>query len=324
MIDLPSTSTAALEVFLAPHLDDVALSAGGTVHRLAAAGAAVTVLTVCAGGPPEADLSAYALGLHARWGQAPEQARSAAADMVARRRSEDRAACRRLGAAWAHLRLPDLIYRRRGDGRWAAESDAQLFAGAAGVDGATVEALAQRLRRWLERAMRVGGAAGGGSEGGGSGGGVSEQGRLAGGGSARLWVPLGIGDHVDHHLCRRATERLAAVPSPRLTLRYYEDYPYAGDAAARARALAAPPGSGPWQPAPVAIDHADLAAKLDAVACFTSQISSFWADEAAMRAAVTAFTRAATDATAPDGTREGGGWEERFWVAGAGAPATPP
>lgn len=308
----PSTSTAAIEVFLAPHLDDVALSAGGTVHRLAAAGAAVTVLTVCAGGPPEADLSAYALGLHARWGQAPEQARSAAADMVARRRSEDRAACRRLGAAWSHLRLPDLIYRRRGDGRWAAESDAQLFAGAAGVDGATAEALARRLLRWLGRAM--GGAAWRSlrqrvtdrtvEDRGGSG--------LAGDRRLRLWIPLGIGDHVDHHLCRQAAERLAAEPSLGVALRYYEDYPYASDAAARAKALAAAPAGGCWRPAPVAIGGADLAAKLDAVGCYASQISSFWADEAAMRAAVRAFARAG----AGEETGGGAAWEERFWEVG--------
>lgn len=336
MTQTPSTATAALEVFLAPHLDDVALSAGGTAHRLAAAGAAVTVLTVCAGRPPEAALSAYALSLHARWGQPPEQALSAAAGMVALRRAEDRAACRRLGAAWVHLRLPDLIYRRRGDGCWAAESDAALFAGAAGVDEATVDALARRLRRWLGRAKGVGGSDGGGSDGGGSGAVGSdlrdaeavrsEDGGLEGGGLARLWIPLGIGDHVDHHLCRRAAERLAADPSLGLALRYYEDYPYAGDAAARARALAAPPGSRPWRPAPVAIDHSDLAAKLDAVACFTSQISSFWADEAAMRAAVTAFSgaRADEDGRTGDGEVDGGeaAWEERFWEGGERAATT--
>lgn len=284
-----------VEVFLAPHLDDAALSAGGSIHRLAAAGARVVVLTVCAGPPPEADLSPYALSLHARWGQPPAQALASAAAMVARRRGEDRAACRRLGAAHAHLRLPDLIYRRRADGGWAAESDAQLFAGAAGVDEATVEALARRLRRRLGRmAARR-------SEG-------SHDGHRL-----RLWTPLGIGDHVDHHLCRRAAERLAADRSPGLTLRYYEDYPYAGDAAARARALAAGPAGGAWRAVELAIGDADLAAKLDAVACFGSQISSFWTDEGAMRRAITAFGRAPS----------GDGWRERFWEVAEGASALP-
>lgn len=289
---------SAREVFLSPHLDDAALSAGGTLHRLAAGGAAVTVLTVCAGRPPESELSAYALSLHARWGQAPDEALKAAATMVARRRAEDRAACRRLGAACVHLKLPDLIYRRRASGAWAAESDADLFAGAAAVDTGTVDQLARRLGRWLTR-HELGAIRGSLA---------SATGPAASSGfprSVRLWLPLGIGDHVDHHLCRQAAERLAADHAGSVDLRYYEDYPYAEDAASRAKALESGPPDGRWRERRLPVSRHDLLAKVDAVACFASQISSFWSDEAGMCAALTDFARRA--AAPVDG------WAETFW-----------
>lgn len=289
---------AQRQVFLSPHLDDAALSAGGSIHRLSAGGTAVSILTLCAGRPPEAALSRYALGLHARWGQAPSEASSAATAMVARRRAEDRAACRRLGAAYVHLRLPDLIYRRRANGAWAAESDADLFAGAAGVDEGTVAGLARRLGRWLTRQGRPAFAGAPAS-------GTGEVGHSGSPEPVRLWLPLGIGDHVDHHLCRQAAERLAALHPGSIDLRYYEDYPYAKDVDARAKALESAPPHGRWMERRLPIDPQDLLAKLDAVASFASQISSFWTDEAAMRLALTDHARRAA---AP-----ADGWAETFW-----------
>lgn len=289
---------ATTEVFLSPHLDDAALSAGGTIHRLTAGGAAVTVLTVCAGRPPEATLSAYALSLHARWGQAPDEALAAAAAMVARRRAEDRAACRRLGAACVHLRLPDLIYRRRASGAWAAESDADLFAGGAGVDDGTVTQLARRLGRWLAR-HELGTVHGSLAPA------TGPQGSSGSPAPVRLWLPLGIGDHVDHHLCRQAAEWLAAGHPGSVHLRYYEDYPYAESAGARAKALESPPPDGRWRERTQPIDREDLLVKMDAVACFASQISSFWSDEAGMRQAITDFARRRSTTA--------GGWAETFW-----------
>ncbi len=288
-----SQAAAQPQVFLSPHLDDAALSAGGTIHRLAVRGVPVTVLTVCAAAPPEAALSTYAQALHTRWGQPTETARTTAAAMVARRRAEDRAACRRLGATVVHLRWPDLIYRREADGRWAAERDADLFAGAAGVDRAAAAALAMRLRRRLEQCPRS-----------------PSRSSVESAGPLRLWVPLGIGDHVDHHLCRLAAEALVSIHPRLVTLRYYEDYPYAGDNRARAKALSDAPVAGCWQALEFPIDAGDLAARLDAIACFRTQISSFWSDEQAMRAAVARFAK----------TGEGkAGWSERFWEVATAA-----
>ena len=72
----------------------------------------------------------------------------------------------------------------------------------------------------------------------------------------------------------------------RTALRYYEDFPYAAEVGAVAAHV---DGEGSWRGRRVALDEADLAAKVKAVACYRSQISTFWVDRAAMTAAVRAF-----------------------------------
>lgn len=97
-----------------------------------------------------------------------------------------------------------------------------------------------------------------------------------------LYAPLAVGRHVDHQVARRAVEGWA-MPAERIA--YYEDYPYAGTGGAVEAAV----GDGGWESRAVAIDEAAMGRKLRAIAAYESQISSFWADRAAMEAAVRAF-----------------------------------
>ena len=312
-------------LYLSPHLDDAVLSCGGLIHRQANAGEAVTIATVCAGDPPAGPISAYAAALHARWGLPPDGG-AATAEMVARRRAEDRAACARLGARIIHLGVPDVIYRRtEAGGTWTVEDDAGLFSGAARVDPALAADLARDIDGRVRDARGAGAPA-----------------------PLKVYVPLAIGDHVDHHLVRRAAERWWSLrdsdPGGAIHLTYYEDYPYAEDdaavaravgrAAASTRAAASRPAvdasrrpaalSASWPepvpsvsmpapgPAPAAawrswlaeLGEADLAAKVDAVAAYESQISSFWADVAGMAVAVRAFAVRRADRA---------GFAERLW-----------
>jgi LmbE family N-acetylglucosaminyl deacetylase len=94
----------------------------------------------------------------------------------------------------------------------------------------------------------------------------------------RVYAPLGVGHHVDHQIVRQAAE---ASGQP---LIYYEEFPYAED--------------------PQAVQAA-LEAKIAAIACYRSQISTFWASLTEMAAAVRAFA-GRTDRPA-----------ERYWVLGA-------
>jgi LmbE family N-acetylglucosaminyl deacetylase len=160
-------------VYLSPHLDDVALSCGGLVWEQVQSGDTVTIWTVCAGNPPEGELSPFAQELHARW--------QTGQDAIVRRVSEDLHSCRRLGARPYHFSLPDCIYRRSMlSGEFLYASDAALNDHLHPADAANI----LRLRAEIERSTQPG---------------------------AVLVSPLGLGNHVDHQLTRLALEGSSLV-----------------------------------------------------------------------------------------------------------------
>jgi LmbE family N-acetylglucosaminyl deacetylase len=252
-------------IYLSPHLDDAVLSCGGRIHQQSQRGERVSVITLCAGDPPQAALSPFAQALHLRWNTPREAA--------AIRRAEDRAALGLLGAEPVHWDVPDCIYRADPQtGAFLYASEAALF----GVWQAAEHPLAQRLAADIARHVHAHP-------------------------DSRLYVPLGIGNHVDHQLTRRAAEATG------LPLIYYEDYPYAAREpytalwAGRARAADGRALRPEW----AALDEADLAAKCRAVAAYVSQLSSFWASEAAMHAALRSFAEQVG----------GGPLAERLWAS---------
>lgn len=103
-----------------------------------------------------------------------------------------------------------------------------------------------------------------------------------------VYAPLGIGHHVDHQITHRAASGRAPT--------CYEDFPYAGNAQAA-------PEEGHWQEELSLLSEEALEARIAAIACYRSQISSFWADVAEMAAAVREFAERTGD----------GRPAERYW-----------
>jgi LmbE family N-acetylglucosaminyl deacetylase len=95
-----------------------------------------------------------------------------------------------------------------------------------------------------------------------------------------IYAPLAIGNHVDHQLLRHAAE---AAFSP-ATLRYYEDAPYVFKSAPD-RTL-----GGAWRAETLPLSPPALAAKLDAISCYSSQIGALFGSDAAMRQQVLSYT----------------------------------
>jgi len=153
-------------IYLSPHLDDAALSCGGTIHRQTQAGEEVLVVNVCAGVPDYRQLSPFAREKHALWGD-PE-------DVVVARRTEDRQALARLGAQVVYWDYLDAIYRTV-EGEFLYASEAAIFGEVHPAEGE----LLQRLRDDI--AALLGAHPG-----------------------ATLYAPLAIGHHVDHQLTRNA------------------------------------------------------------------------------------------------------------------------
>lgn len=155
-------------IYLAPHLDDVALSCGGQIASRTRAGQRVLIVTVMAGDPPTDVENDYIRSLHARW----ELGRDAAAQ----RRAEDIAACAILGADYLHGSIPDCIYRLNpADGMPIYLSDDDIFGDVHPAEQPLVAAIAQLLQALP---------------------------------ATRQWcAPLTVGHHVDHLLVAEAARR---------------------------------------------------------------------------------------------------------------------
>lgn len=225
-------------LYLSPHFDDAALSCGGQIATWTAAGQSVLVVTITGGDPPADAPSDTVRQLHARWTAslaAEGVAGDAAAAIVAQRRAEDRAALTLLRADWLHLPFLDCIYRCGPDDFALYPGPRDMFGAPNPADAATLTALAEALA------------------------GLPLTGRV--------YLPLGVGGHVDHLATRQAAERVFAAPF------YYEEYPYTAWPGALAAALQVGPE---LSAETVWLDAAALATKTAAVAAYASQLSSFF------------------------------------------------
>jgi LmbE family N-acetylglucosaminyl deacetylase len=250
-------------IYLSPHLDDAVLSCGGRIWQQVQAGERVLVVTVFAGAPAfDVPFSSFAQELHARWGHL--------ADAVVRRQEEDVEALALLRADAVHWPYTDCIYRRTPDGSFLYASEEALWGKVHPEEQGLVAELATRIAASSSRREDA----------------SSSRREDA---SSVVYAPLGVGRHVDHRVVRRAAEASGQ------TLVYYEDYPYAQD---RQAVQNAQQGKTWRSELALLLSGGALEAKVAAVACYRSQLSTFWADEAEMVAAVGAFT-------------------ERYWVLDA-------
>jgi LmbE family N-acetylglucosaminyl deacetylase len=232
-------------IYFSPHLDDAALSCGGQIYLQATTGKRVLIVTVAAGWPESGTLSKFARRLHKSWGLADQPDLAVAAGVVRARRAEDAAACHLLGAAYAHWALPDCIYRAHPQsGQALYDSEADIFG--------PVDPAEQALVHSLAEAMAELPAAG------------------------RVLAPLGIGNHVDHQLVRRAAE---ACYGRRLY--FYEDYPYVQREPGALWTLV--DGQGLQQAEHFALTGDAITARLEAIMAYQSQIPVLFGDTSALR-----------------------------------------
>ncbi|MCO5199928.1 MAG: PIG-L family deacetylase [Anaerolineae bacterium] len=219
-------------IYLSPHLDDAVLSCGGHIFQTTQNSRSVLIVTVTAGDAPRA-VSSFAQQQHQQW----------ALDVspIAARRAEDAAACRIVGADWLHWNLADCIYRHDPiTGEPFYIGDDAIFGKVASADIGMMAQLVANITTMPA--------------------------------CDTLFVPLAIGNHVDHQLTRISAEYVFATNNPPTQLVYYEDYPYAARPYERVAILSR---SG-LHPQTVALSAAAIQARFDAICAYTSQIATLF------------------------------------------------
>ena len=155
-------------IYISPHLDDAALSAGGFIYEQSRAGVPVEIWTIVCGYPPTGELTPLAQVVQFQWGT------GTAEETVRMRRAEDVKAASILGAKTIHFDVPDCIYRRGPDGE---PLYLNIFVQPHEAEAALPEQIAQTILPFLLPDDQV-------------------------------ICQFGIGGHVDHILVRQAAERL--------------------------------------------------------------------------------------------------------------------
>lgn len=235
-------------LFLSPHYDDAILSCGSTIHQLITAGETVEVRTVFGGIPHTTPDTAFIHELHARWG--------ADANPIQMRIQEDEEAMWRIGATASRMIVwPDCVYRVSRSGSVMYPDRNSIFADIHPEDQAA------RIIPTVVLEPR--------------------------GVPTTIYAPVGAGHHVDHQIVRNWAVTLREY-YPWVALKFYEEYPYNNDTQAVNDALGYLRHHHPnlrLQEALITLSEADIQAKLQAMACYRSQISSFWTDKTQMDSA---------------------------------------
>lgn len=169
----------------------------------------------------------------------------APAAMVAQRRAEDLAAIAVLRADAHHLPFLDCIYRTGADGSALYPGPTDMFGAPDSADQALVSVLAAAMADLPD--------------------------------AGRVYAPLGVGGHIDHGLTRHAAERAYEE------VVYYEDYPYTMTPGALEAVLPVS-GRGEWASEITWLTEAALAARIESVSAYRSQLSSFFTGPADLAA----------------------------------------
>lgn len=233
-----------MHLFLSPHLDDAVFSCGGTIHRLVRQGASVTIMTVLAGDPP-VDLPDTPIvnNLHERW--------SAGENPIATRRWEDIEAARALEADVQHRDYRDCVYRTHNNAALYPDEDS-LF-GEIHADDALPRQLAVEAVMFNTIHLDL----------------------------EALYIPLGVGHHVDHQIIRDWGLAIHHH-TPGLALKFYEEYPYTKQQGTIKQALNTL-NNYEFTAETQMLTGSDIAAKIRAIACHRSQITTFWDGLATMQ-----------------------------------------
>ncbi|MEH2368604.1 PIG-L deacetylase family protein [Nostoc sp.] len=226
-------------LFLSPHLDDVVFSCGGFIYDLInQKRAQVQILTVFAGIPNSSLLSNLAKWFHGICGLGD--------NAIEIRRTEDNNAAQCLGGVTLHMNLPECLYRMDDSGCPRYLHEDNIFQSDPVSEINTLNEIVAALLDTVELKNFY-----------------------------KIYIPLGIGHHIDHLLLRKAVEYIvdSATDTNLSKLNYYEDLPYAcWDIEKNLQASI----DKDMCPVLHIMNENSWRAKINAILCYKSQLNALW------------------------------------------------
>lgn len=248
-------------LFISPHLDDAILSCGDYIDHLVQCGHRVFIATVFTGEDTNTPPSPLAKILHKRF--------NLRFGVMEARLNEDLKAVAAIGASCIHLNLQECIYRRKPDNSPCYQKLNELFLADLSLEQPVIQRVEARLSETLDLDY------------------------------TQVYIPIGIGRHVDHGIVRQAAESWVwnthAYEANQIA--YYEDLPYKHYHS-----------DSNWQKdltanlerQTVQLSRANMRAKLSAVDHYKSQHRLLWKSRIEMLRQMLANTRGSDEATAID------------------------
>ncbi len=181
-------------VFLSPHLDDVVLSCGGTIHELVRRNETVKVITVFAGLPDlNQPISSFAKFQHDTWEKYGVRTKYPNYKPYDMRRAEDTEALRYFGIEPIWFDFLECIYRGDSD-QWYYNSQEAIFGNIHADEKRIVESIVNAIKQ-----------------------------NVAINSETIIYSPIGIGHHIDHQLVLLSA--LGLIEDVKIVY-FYQDYPY--------------------------------------------------------------------------------------------------
>ncbi len=245
-------------IVLSPHPDDGILSCGGLLRWALSQQRLAALLTIFDGNAPSS-VSSFAKKYFPY---------SSSQNIMRLRRAEDRVAAACLGVAQSSLLLPEAIFRNDLDGKPLYRKESDLFdAAAIETEADLIQAIKPMVVNFLQTKIQP-----------------------------LILSPKGIGNHVDHQICREIGLYLL---SKGYTVWFYEDMPYA---LAEASKRGDEPG---WETILINSSLIEFSQKIEACAYYRSQIQPLFGSEIRMKKLLLDHARLVAS--------EEGSYAERVW-----------
>lgn len=178
-------------LFLSPHLDDVILSCGMYIHKLIQSNSKVIIATVFSGSIQPQYLSPLARWFHS--------ACKLGNNAMTVRRLEDKNVCKFIKADSIHLNLQECLYRKNANGSHRYLRESNIYNANLNKEKDTIN----KINLILKNKFKLNNF-------------------------EKIYIPLGIGRHIDHLILREAVETLCTKGDINIRkVNYYEDIPYA-------------------------------------------------------------------------------------------------